>query len=173
MNPQLSVVIPARFSSLCVKSQSLNGKPWILNCLERLYQQTAADSLEIIVCDRLQDDAIQEWSATETIRKRFPDVRVEPNPPDTSIPALRWQGMKQARAEIIAVIEDHSLPPPDWAREVIQGHRLPYEIVAGPVENESQGTLFDWAFFLLEYAEICVHAAGDRRGCPHCTGGQY
>ena len=135
MNPQLSVVIP-----------SVNGKPWILNCLERLHQQTAADSLEIIVCDRLQDDA------TETIRKRFPDVRVEPNPPDTSIPALRWLGMKRARAEIIAVIEDHSVPPPDWAREVIQGHRLPYDIVAGPVENESQGTLFDWAFFLLEYA---------------------
>ena len=60
--------------------------------------------------------------------------------------------MNQARAEIIAVIEDHSVPPPEWAHEVIQGHRLPYEIVAGPVENESQGTLFDWAFFLLEYA---------------------
>ena len=45
MNPQLSVVIP-----------SVNGKQWILNCLERLHQQTAADSLEIIVCDRLQDD---------------------------------------------------------------------------------------------------------------------
>ncbi len=133
MNPQLSVVIP-----------SVNGKPWILNCLERLYQQTAADSLEIIVCDRLQDDA------TETIRKRFPDVRVEPNPPDTSIPALRWQGMKQARAEIIAVIEDHSLPPPDWAREVIQGHRLPYEIVAGPWKTKARalyliGPSFCWS----------------------------
>ena len=135
MNPQLSVVIP-----------SVNGKQWILNCLERLHQQTAADSLEIIVCDRLQDDA------AETIRKRFPDVRVELNPPDTSIPALRWQGMNQARAEIIAVIEDHSVPPPEWAHEVIQGHRLPYEIVAGPVENDSRGSLFDWALFLLEYA---------------------
>ena len=135
MNPQLSVVIP-----------SVNGKQWILDCLERLQQQTAADSLEIIVCDRLQDDA------AETIRRRFPDVRVEPNPRDTPIPALRWQGMNRARAEIIAVIEDHSIPSPDWAHEVIQGHRLPYEIVAGPVENDSRGTFFDWAFFLLEYA---------------------
>ena len=44
MNPQLSIVIP-----------SVNGKRWILDCLERLQQQTAADTLEIIVCDRLQD----------------------------------------------------------------------------------------------------------------------
>ncbi len=133
MNPQLSIVIP-----------SVNGKQWILDCLEKLQQQTAADTLEIVVCDRLQD------GAAETIRKRFPDVRVESNPHDTSIPALRWQGMNRARAEIIAVIEDHSIPPPEWAHEVIQGHRLPYEIVAGPVENKSRGTLFDWAFFLLE-----------------------
>ena len=135
MNPQLSVVIP-----------SVNGEPWILHCLERLHRQTAADSLEIIVCDRLPDDT------AETIRKRFPGVRVEPSPRDASIPALRWQGMKRARAQIIAVIEDHSLPPPEWAREVIEGHRLPYEIVAGAVENRSRETLFDWAFFLLEYA---------------------
>ena len=135
MNPQLSVVIP-----------SVNGKPWILHWLERLYQQTAVDSLEIIVCDRLPDDT------GETIRKRFPGVRMDPSPRDASIPALRWRGMNRARAPIIAVIEDHSVPPPEWAHEVIEGHRLPYEIVAGPVENRSRNTLFDWAFFLLEYA---------------------
>ena len=144
MNPQLSVVVP-----------SVNGKPWILHCLERLHRQTAADSLEIIVCDRLPDDT------AETIRKRFPEVRVESSPPDDSIPALRWQGMKRARAPIIAVVEDHSLPPPEWAQEVIEGHRLPYEIVAGPIENRSRETLFDWAFFLLEYAPFMPPVAAE------------
>ena len=77
---------------------------------------------------------------------------MDPSPRDASIPALRWRGMNRARAPIIAVIEDHSVPPPEWAHEVIEGDRLPYEIVAGPVENRSRNTLFDWAFFLLEYA---------------------
>ena len=70
MPAELSIVIP-----------SVNGKNCLLPCLERVEQQTIRDSLEVIVCDRLQDDT------AETVRQRFPNVRVENSPED----ALRFR----------------------------------------------------------------------------------
>ena len=60
MKPELSVVIPA-----------VNGKRFVLECLEALKEQNNREAIEVIVCDRLRD------SAAEAIRRRFPWVRVE------------------------------------------------------------------------------------------------
>jgi glycosyltransferase involved in cell wall biosynthesis len=141
MPAELSIVIP-----------SVNGKDSLLPCLERVEQQTIRDSLEVIVCDRLQDDT------AETVRQRFPNVRVEHSPDGATIPQLRWNGLKQAGAPIVAVIEDHSMLPRTWAEEVLEAHRQ-YEgqnegVIGGPVENGSTATRFDWAFFLSEYAPL-------------------
>jgi hypothetical protein len=58
----------------------------------------------------------------------------------------------------VAVIEDHSMLPRTWAEEVLVAHRQ-YEgqsegVIGGPVENGTTATLFDWAFFLTEYAPL-------------------
>ena len=134
MKPELSVVIP-----------SVNGKRFVLECLEALEEQNNREAIEVIVCDRLRD------GAAEAIRRRFPWVKVESELYEHSIPALRWHGMKVARAEVVAVIEDHCLAPPGWAEQVLRAHAQGHDVVAGPVENASRDSLFDWAVFLLEY----------------------
>jgi glycosyltransferase involved in cell wall biosynthesis len=134
MQPELSVVIP-----------SVNGERFVLECLEALARQNNREAIEVIVCDRLRD------GAAEAIRERFPWVKVESQLYEHSIPALRWHGMKAARADVVAVIEDHCLAPPGWATEVLRTHAQGHDVVAGPVENASRESLFDWAFFLLEY----------------------
>lgn len=150
MDPQLSVVIA-----------SVNGKAWILECLAQLEQQSVRESLEVIVCDRLGDDT------AEAVRCRFPWVHVECAPHHTSIPALRWRGMKCARAEIVAVLEDHCLAPPHWAESVLQAHQKDFAVIGGPIENDSRGSLFDWAFFLIEYAALMPPAsAGEVSALP-------
>ena len=141
MPAQLSIVIP-----------SVNGKPWLLPCLERIEQQTIRDSLEVIVCDRLRDDT------AEAVRQQFPKVQVESSPDGATIPQLRWNGLKKTSAPIVAVIEDHCMLPRTWAEEVLEAHRQ-YEgqnegVIGGPVENGTTTTVFDWAFFLTEYAPL-------------------
>ena len=59
--------------------------------------------------------------------------------------------MKTARAEVVAVIEDHCLTAAGWAEQVLRAHAQNHDVVAGPLENASRDSLFDWAFFLLEY----------------------
>jgi len=150
MQPELSVVIP-----------SVNGERFILECLEALEKQNHRETIEVIVCNRLRD------SAAEVIKRRFPWVQVESGLYEHSIPALRWHGMKAARAEVVAVIEDHCLAPPGWAEQVLAAHSQGHDVVAGPVENASRGSLFDWAFFLLEYgSSMPPLAAGEDAATP-------
>ena len=132
-----------------------------LECLEALEQQNNREAIEVIVCDRLRD------GAAEAIRERFPWVKVEAELYEHSIPALRWHGMKVARAEVVAVIEDHCLAPAGWAEQVLMAHAQSHDVVAGPVENASRDSLFDWAFFLLEYgSSIPPLAAGEGADIP-------
>jgi hypothetical protein len=137
----LSIVIP-----------SVNGKQWLMPCLERVEQQTIRDSLEVIVCDRLRD------GTADAARQRFPNIQVESSPDGATIPQLRWTGLKKSSAPIVAVIEDHSFLPRTWAEEVLEAHRQ-YDgqnegVIGGPIENGSTATTFDWAFFLTEYAPL-------------------
>lgn len=141
---------------------SVNGKAWLLPCLERIEQQTIRGALEVIVCDRLRDDT------AETARLRFPNVHVESSPDDATIPQLRWSGLKKASAPIVAVIEDHSMLPRTWAEEVLEAHRQ-YEgetegVIGGPVENGTTATVFDWAFFLTEYAPLLPPMSAQKAG---------
>ena len=155
MQPELSVVIP-----------SVNGERFVLECLEALERQNNREAIEVIVCDRLRD------STAEVIKRRFPWVKVERELYDHSIPALRWHGMKASRAEVVAVIEDHCLAPPGWAAEVLRAHAQGYDVVAGPVENASRESLFDWAFFLLEYGSSMPPLASGPGGAVQVSGAE-
>ena len=126
----------------------VNCGPWIDECLARLQAQSCRDTLEIVVYTRF---SVEEAAP---LTGRFPRVRFESGLDGLSIPALRWRGMGEAAADYVALIEDHCLPAADWATRIIDSHAAGYDVVAGPIENASRNTIFDWAFFLLEYANV-------------------
>jgi hypothetical protein len=75
--------------------------------------------------------------------------------PGESVFALRARGVAQARGEIVAITEDHCLAAPDWADELVAAHaRHPHAIaIAGAVANGSTTDPWDWANFLMNFAE--------------------
>ncbi|HYM10001.1 MAG TPA: glycosyltransferase [Bryobacterales bacterium] len=133
--PRLSVVIA-----------SVNGLGCILECLEKLEALPERDQMELLVLDRRTDDT------ASTIAARFPRVVLHAGLTGQSIPELRWRGIRAARADLIAVIEDHCLVTPQWAAEILRSAEAGYGVVGGPVENGSRDRLLDWAFFLAEYS---------------------
>jgi len=150
MTPKLSVVIA-----------SVNGLPCIRECLERLEALPERNDMEVLVLDRRTDDTAAE------IRRQFPSVTVFSGLHGKSIPELRWLGMQKARAELIAVIEDHCMAPPHWAGEILRFAESPYGVVGGPVENGSRERIVDWAFFLAEYGPCMPPLTdGESRGVP-------
>src|SRR5262245_14215904 len=134
MIPRLSVVIA-----------SVSGRGSILECLEKLEALPEREQMEILVLDRRTD------GTAETIAHRFPRVILIAGLTGKSIPELRWQGMRAAQGDMIAVIEDHCMVTPQWAAEILRHVNSDYGVVGGPVENGSRDRILDWAFFLAEY----------------------
>ena len=127
---------------------SVNGPPMIVECLAALAAQQGSVDAEVIVADASDE------STRHLIAARFPWVRLIASADRRSIPELRAQGLRDARGDIIAVIEDHCLAQPDWYQEILRTHQAHPECVAvgGAIENGSCERLVDWAVFFCEYS---------------------
>lgn len=135
--PQLSVVVP-----------SVNGAGDLIGCLEALERQRGDVTLEVLVADRCGEDLRQ------AVRERFPDVTVLAAPAGTTIPDLRALAFDAATGASVAVIEDHVIVPPGWARQLLEAQARGEDVVGGAVENAANQRVVDWAAFLCEYSHL-------------------
>lgn len=135
--PDLSVVVP-----------SVNGWQDLRACLEAVEASGRQVSLEVLVADRCGDEV------RRLIAQQFPEVRVLAAPEGTSIPDLRAIGFRAARAASVAVIEDHVIVPPNWARQMVDAQNSGEDVVGGSVYNAATDTTVDWAAFFCEYSHL-------------------
>ena len=138
-SPLISVVIA-----------SVNGTPYILECLDHLTNQDGDIPFEIFVMD-CTDEATRS-----AIRTRFPQpnvhlVEVEGRP---TIPKLRAMGMERAEGRLIAILEDHCNVPADWFAVIRRAHEAGHRAIGGAVVNGATDRLIDWAVFFCEYASF-------------------
>ncbi len=133
----LSVVVP-----------SVNGWSDLDGCLAALEGQRADTNLEVIVADRLGE------ALRARVRSGYPDVRLIEAPPGTTIPDLRAMAFARATGRSVAVIEDHVLVPPGWARQLLEAQSRGEDVVGGSVENAAIDRTVDWAAFLCEYSHL-------------------
>jgi glycosyltransferase involved in cell wall biosynthesis len=136
--PALSVVVP-----------SVNGREDLLGCLAALERQRDDVDVEILVADRCGSDLRSE------VRRLFPLAQVLEAPPGTPIPELRAMAIASARGRALAVIEDHVIVPPGWARAWLDALERDDMVVGGAIENAATERLVDWAAFLCEYSH-CI-----------------
>src|SRR5512145_2594109 len=135
IRPDLSVVIP-----------SVNGFADLHDCLTALQRQTGDVGLELLVIERCGE------TVRAQVRKAFPTVRILEVDPDVTIPEMRARAFDEARAPAVAVIEDHVIVPPDWARRLLTALGAGDRVIGGAVENAATETVLDWAAFLCEYS---------------------
>ena len=138
MAAELSVVVP-----------SVNGLGDLIGCLTALQAQSADVSLEMLVVDRIGDSVRSE------VAQRFPTARVLGVPESTTIPQMRQVAFESASGEAVAVIEDHVVVPPGWARALLDARRETGAVVGGSIDNAARTSLVDWAAFLCEYSH-CI-----------------
>lgn len=137
---------PSSIPEMAVLIPSVNSYSDLRNCLLRLRQQDVA--MEVIVIERLGGEV------RVALARDFPQVVVIEVATDTTIPQMRAIGHLRARAPAVAVIEDHVMVPPDWARRMLDAlnEGTGHDVVAGAFENTATDTLTDWASFLCEYS---------------------
>ncbi len=138
MIPQLSIIIA-----------SINGQSYLQECLKALHQQVGNISVEVIVADCV-GTAITDLVATE-----YPEVKLIAFNEFQTVAVLRATAIRAAQGEIIAITEDHCIPPPNWYESIWQAHQK-YAAVAigGTVDNGATDRLLDWAVFFCEYGKF-------------------
>jgi Glycosyl transferase family 2 len=125
------------------------SQPWpeVQSCFEALHTQARELGAELIVLDPhgrgLPDDA----------ESRYPGV-VHTSEPGASILRMRQIGLAAARGDVVAITEDHCLPPPGWLKRHLAAHEAhpEFAIIAGPVTNGATARFIDWAIFIQNHA---------------------
>lgn len=60
-------------------------------------------------------------------------------------------GIAAARAEIVALAEDHCFPDRDWAEALVSAHRSKHAVVGPVVRNANPATSISWCDFVIGY----------------------
>jgi hypothetical protein len=129
---------------LSVVVASVNGLPYLANCLEALARE--APEAEVIVAD---------WTDAPTrqvVRERFPDVKLLSFDEPMAVPELRAAGIFAAESPYVALIEDHCNVLEGWADRLVAAHRKGFSVVGGSIRNNPYRRIRDWAAFLCEYS---------------------
>lgn len=135
MSDRLSVVVPA-----------VNTWEDLRGALAALEAQRSDADVEILVVNRLGP------AVAGSVKTEFPSARLFDVPTDTTIPEMRALAFREATGSAVAVIEDHVITPPGWARSLLDEIARGADVVGGAVDNAATTTLLDWATFLCEYS---------------------
>ncbi len=102
-------------------------------CLEGLLEQSDEAELEILVQD------LGSPSAPPVPFAGHPAVRVTELGSATSFAAARTAGIRTARGDVVAFVEEHVQVCPGWARALLEAHGRGWDGVGPRVENGNPG----------------------------------
>jgi hypothetical protein len=119
-------------------------------CLDGLARQAGARAEIIVAFDstlRLPAD----------LRERHPDVRMLPVAGAPTPAELRAQAVALARGRVVALLEDHCVPEPDWCERILAAHQGSHAAVGGCVEKgfapgARSDSALNWAIYLTDYS---------------------
>ncbi|MFB3903295.1 MAG: glycosyltransferase family 2 protein, partial [Acidobacteriota bacterium] len=133
--------------SLSIVIASVAGGDCLFRCLDSLREQAGSSDIEVIVVDR----------SGETIRRRLREeygfvtvMEADPARRQT-VPVLRYLGARRARNEIVAIVEEHKVVPPDWVKCIRESFQENDAAVGGPILDSGYARLSDWVVYFTEY----------------------
>jgi len=149
--PEVSVVVVA-----------FVGEQYLQRLLDALTLQATDRTEVIVVCDSLIGNIARFRSSYPTVDfVRFDEPR--------SPASLRAVGVARARGAIVALVEDHCVPAPDWTAQVIAAHQDDAAAVGGAMEkgfppDSHDDTALNWALYLADYSRYALPMAEGRSG---------
>lgn len=114
--------------------------------LEHLRRQTVRDRLELVFV------VAERWEPPADLAE-FGGVQVLELGPLADMGEPLAAAVRQARAPVVVVAEDHSFPEPHWAEQLIRAHEGPYAAVGPAIVNGNPEGLVSWVNL------FCTHGA--------------
>jgi hypothetical protein len=155
---QAHILFVSESLTLSVVVTITDGAPNVSRCLDALAVQQNAPAMEILVPVHPALDPVEE------LQRKHPSARFVPvdhlpfseKPRDPGLRHLvydyrRAAGLRAAQGEIIAMTEDHAIPPPDWCAKWVALHEsLPYAAIGGAIDPACS-TYLSWAAYFGEF----------------------
>ncbi len=141
----MSSLVEEAAPAISVVVASVNGWSMLGPTLRALDALPERPAMEIVVVEAVGGETRRK------LRDHRPAVEVIAVDARKTIPALRYLGVRKARGDLIAILEDHGEVDPGWASALLEAHEGPWGAVGGVVENGRDG-LVNWAAFFCEYA---------------------
>jgi predicted dehydrogenase len=133
--------------SLTVVLIAVHGYGIIERTVAHLRRQTIADRIELVILARCP----MLISIPQDVREAFYDVRVIDIGCERRLGALRAEGIRQARAEFVAMSEDHCFPNDVWAESLIAEHDAGADVVGPRMVNCNPNSATSWSAHLIAY----------------------
>lgn len=118
-----------------------------------LQQQTISDQIEVIVIceslDKVADHKVAEISGFEKF------VFYETHHPITQFAEEMSTVAHTTTAPVVAFIDNHAYPFPDWVEEVLKSHQQ-YDVVGFGMHNANPATTLSWLELLLSYPQQSI-----------------
>lgn len=135
--PALSVIVvtPDRFRN-------------IRRTVHHLRAQTARRQIELVIVAP-SIEAVEDRVPAET--EGFGAVRIVPAGPIPNVDLAAAEGVLRASAPVVAIVEDHAFPEPEWVAALIEAHQGPWAAVGSVLVNANPGRMLSWTNLLLAY----------------------
>jgi hypothetical protein len=123
------------------------GGEFLFRALNGLQGQTLHERVQVIVVDRVGAETASrlehDFPWVELVR---PEINHRP-----SVPELRAIGIERATADVVAVLEEHCVPPDGWLAAIKQSFRDSDAAIGGPILDDRYERLRDWVVYFSEY----------------------
>jgi len=119
----------------------------IRKTIRHLLSQTIRHHLEIVIVARSREHL--QLDARELVP--FCDYQVVELGSMRSIGSANAAGIRRAKAQIVALAEDHCFPDPQWAERLVAAHQGPWAAVGPGVRNANPNTAVSWADLFIGY----------------------
>jgi hypothetical protein len=128
----------------------------LAGCLDALGRQIAAPPMEILVPHHPCTDGIDGLSASfpavTFIPVDDPEVLARTAGSRDHHDRLRARGLAAARGDLVALLEDHARPDPQWAARIVAAHRTDDAGIGGAIENGVNRPL-NWAVYFCDFSK--------------------
>lgn len=124
-------------------------------CLAALQPQTDALGAEVIVP---HDNTLED---EEALRRAFPAVKFVAHQGIRTPAELRSTGAAMSSGDVVAFLEGHCRPAPDWCQRVLEAHDSTHAAIGGPIEKGlpdggGSDTALNWSVYLADYSRYML-----------------
>jgi hypothetical protein len=151
-HPVLSIVVVIVSDTITPRAEVTHLK----SCLDALSNQTSPPPMEIIVPYHEDVDGIEDLARTHPdvtfIRATGVAIASRRGGGREHHDVLRACGLRAAKGEIIALLEDHARPDINWSANVVAAHRQNCAAVGGAIENGIDRPL-NWAVYYCDFGK--------------------